>query len=401
MYKNYLIVNTGSASKKYSFYSGEKKIYNAHFEIENKDLVVSENVNGKTLKRSIPKSEYTKAVGVVLASLIENKLISSKSEVHAAAVRIVAPGDYFLENKLINKEYLKKAAEALEKVPLHLGPALQEIENIRASFGNKISLYGISDSAFHATMPLHARSYAIPVRDSKKFRLYKYGYHGISIQSVTARAKRILGKLPEKTIVCHLGGGASVTAVLKGKSIDTSMGFTPLDGLVMATRVGEIDPGAVLYLSEKLKKNNKELETYFNNECGLLGLAGSLDLREVIEMSDPVKSNDHGASKNAAIALEIYVNRIKQYIGRMAAVLGGVDLIILAGTVGERSVIVREKICSDMNFLGIEIDKKANKKLVGVETRLDKKGSKTKLLVVKTDEMEEMAKSTYAFISKR
>jgi acetate kinase len=166
------------------------------------------------------------------------------------------------------------------------------------------------------------------------------------------------------------------------------MGFTPLEGLVMATRVGDIDPGAVLYLSEKLNKNFKELEGYFNNQCGLLGLSGkSSDLRELIELE---KNGD----ADSALALETYVNRIKGYIGRMAAILGGVDLLILAGTVGERSVIMRNRICSNLEFLGIELDQDINNASNGVDVELSKAGSKTKILVIKTDEMEEIAKIT-------
>lgn len=392
MNKKYLIVNTGSASKKYAFYIEKKKVYSAHFEIENSDLVVTEVINGVSQKKSISKKEYPKSVGIVLASLIENKIIDSKKDVTCAGVRIVAPGEYFLKNKLIDKEYLKMANLALEKVPLHLGPALEEIKNIKEFFGNKTPIYGISDSAFHSTIPEHARFYAIPIKDSRKLGLYQFGYHGISVQSVISRAKDTLGKLPEKVIVCHLGGGASVTAVKNGQSIDTSMGFTPLEGLIMATRVGDIDPGAVLYLAEKLKKTGRELELYFNNKCGLLGLSGkSSDLRELIELE---KNGD----VDSTLALKIYTNKIKQYIGRMAAVLGGVDLLILAGTVGERSIVMRERICSDLKFLGIELDSKINNKSFGIEVAINKASAPAKVLVVKTDEMEEMAKSTYSLL---
>lgn len=392
MSKKYIIINTGSTSKKYAFYEDSKKVYSAYFEIENGNLIVTETINGESKKRIINKKDYPKAVGVVISSLIDNKIINSKKEITCAAVRIVAPGEYFLKNKLIDKNYLKMASLALEKVPLHLGPALEEVKNIKEFLGNKIPIFGISDSAFHSTIPEYAKYYAIPVKDSRKFGLYQFGYHGISVQSVTSRAKKILGKLPEKVIVCHLGGGASVTAVKNGKSIDTSMGFTPLEGLIMATRVGDIDPGAVLYLSEKLKKSGKELELYFNNKCGLLGLSGkSSDLRDLIE-------NEKNGDANSILALKIYVNKIKQYIGRTAAVLGGVDLIILAGTVGERSSIMRERICGDLKFLGVEIDPKINNKSFGVEVAINKSSAPTKVLVVKTDEMEEMAKSTYSLL---
>jgi acetate kinase len=254
--------------------------------------------------------------------------------------------------------------------------------------GDRKPIVGVSDSAFHATLPESAKFYAIPINDSRRLGLYRFGYHGISVQSVTSRAAAMLGRLPENVIVCHLGGGASVTAVKNGKSLDTSIGFTPLEGLVMATRVGDIDAGAVLYLSEKLKKNYKKLEHYFNNECGLLGLSGkSSDIRELL-------INEKAGEADSSLALKIYVNRIKQYIGRMAAILGGVDLIIMAGTVGERSFIMRERICDGLKFLGVELDSEINNKSEGIETEINKVGSSVKVLVVKTDEMEEMAKIT-------
>jgi len=388
MEKKYLIINTGSTSKKYSFYEGDEKIYTAHFEMEGDSLIVNETTNNGSQKKSIDKDTYDNAVGLILDSLIENKIIADREDMDLVGIRIVAPGEYFLTNRFIDEEYLKMAEAALQKVPLHLSSALAEIKNVRKFFGDNMPIAGVSDTTFHATIPESSRYYAIPIKDSRELGLARFGYHGISVQSVTSKAAETLGVLPEKTIVCHLGGGASVTAVKNGQSIDTSMGFTPLEGLVMATRIGDIDAGAVLYLSEKLGKDFKELETYFNNQCGLLGLSGkSSDIRELIELE---KNGD----ADSALALKTYVNRIKQYIGRMAATLGGVDLLILAGTVGERSFIMRERICENLEFLGIELDKELNNKSNGIDVELSKEGSKTKILVIKTDEMEEIAKIT-------
>ncbi len=386
--KKYLIVNTGSASKKYAFYKGEEKVYSGHFEMEGSDLVITENFGADNQKTILDKNDYPRAVEVVLESLIKNNVISSKEEVDLVGIRIVAPGEYFLTNRFIDDIYLAKAADALEKVPLHLGPALLEIENIKKSFGDAMPIAGVSDSAFHATIPEHAKFYAIPIADSRRLGLCRVGYHGISVQSVVSKAQETLGNLPEKIIVCHLGGGASVTAVKNGESIDTSMGFTPLEGLVMATRVGDLDPGAVLYLSEKLNKDYKELGQYFNNECGLLGLSGkSSDIRELL-------TNEQAGDADSTLALKVYVHRLKQYIGKMAADLGGVDLLILAGTVGERSFVMRERICNGLEFLGLELDQNLNNKLVGIDAEISKVNSKAKILVIKTDEMEEIAKVT-------
>lgn len=388
MQKKYLIINTGSASKKYAFYKDEDKVYTAHFEMEDGKPIVTEFFDNKKEKTNLSKKEYVEAINFILSSLVKNKIIKDRQDLDCVGIRIVAPGDYFLTNRIIDREYMKLAKIALKKVPLHLGPALDEIKIIKKSLGDKFPVYGVSDSTFHSTIPEHAKYYAIPIKDSRKFGLHMFGYHGISVQSVVSKAEKILGALPDKTIVCHLGGGGSVTAVKGGKSVDTSMGFTPLPGLVMATRVGDIDPGAVLYLSEKLKKNSKKMEKYFNNECGLLGLSGkSSDIRELLKY----ESEGH---EDSALALRTYVNRVKQQIGKMAAVLGGVDLLILAGTVGERSIVLRDRICKDMEFLGIEIDDEINGKAEGIEIEINKKDSKSKVLIVKTDEMEEIAKET-------
>lgn len=399
-----LIINTGSASKKYSIYEGEKKIYNAHFEMEPSKgegeeggYVVTEtfiNGEGKEEKIKTPISErvFERAQARLLDSIIEKKIIKNKDEINAIGIRIVAPGEYFLHNRIIDKEYLKLAKQALEKVPLHLGPALEEIKMVGKVFGDK-KVIGVSDSAFHKNLPDRAKYYAIPIEDSRTLGLQKFGYHGLSLQSVLAQTEKRLGKLPGKIIICHLGGGASITAIKDGVSVDTSMGFTPLDGLVMASRVGEIDPGAVIYLADKLRMGTNRLEEYFNNKCGLLGLSGkSSDVRDLLVLE---KDGD----KDSKLALEIYANRLKKYIGGMATVLGGLDLLIFAGTVGERSFIMRGRICDGLQFLGIDIDLEINNKSEGVEAEISRVDSKVKVLVMKTDEMEEIARGVFSVLA--
>jgi len=391
-----LIINTGSASKKYSIYEEGKKIYHAHFEMETGGYVVTETFNdaeGKEQKIKTPVSGrvFERAQVRLLDSLIEKKIIKNRDEVGAIGIRIVAPGEYFLENRIIDKEYLKMAKQALEKVPLHLGPALEEIKMAGKVWGDK-KIIGVSDSAFHKNLPDKAKYYAIPIADSRSLGLQKFGYHGISLQSVISQTEKRLGKLPSKIIICHLGGGASVTAVKDGVSVETSMGFTPLDGLVMATRVGEIDPGAVLYLGDKLGLRMSKLEEYFNNKCGLLGLSGKSD-----DVRDLLKFEAEG-DKDCHLALEIYANRLKKYIGAATAVLGGLDLLVFAGTVGERSFIMRGRICDGLQFLGVDLDMEINNKSEGVEVELNKPDAKTKVLVMKTDEMGEMAKSLLLFL---
>ncbi|BFD24993.2 MAG: acetate/propionate family kinase [Candidatus Parcubacteria bacterium] len=388
-----LIINLGSASKKYALYQDLDLIYQAHFEQEGEELIVSETVGDKKSKRCLDDNLYVESVGVVLDSLIERGIISKREDIDLVSVRIVAPGEYFLKHRLLDDEYLKMADIAVKKAPLHLAPALVEIKSVKKFFGTEQKIAAISDSAFHSTLPEKARLFAIPIADSRRLGLYRFGYHGISVQSVTAQAKEALKEIPAKTIVCHLGGGASVTALANGESIQTSLGFTPLDGLVMATRVGDIDPGAVLYLMEELKMNSDEIEAYFNSQCGLLGLSGkSSDIRQLLEL-------EAAGDKDATLALEVYVDRVCEHIARSASALNGVDLLILAGTVSERSFILRERICRRLAFLGVKIDEELNNNSSGVEVVLSAPESKVRVVVAKTDEMKEMAKDARALIA--
>ncbi len=389
-----LIVNTGSASKKYALYEEGKKIYHAHFEMEPASpaggeggYIVTEIYEEISQKTPVSERVFERALYRLIDSLIEKKIISSTKDIGAIGIRIVAPGEYFLAHRVIDKEYLKLAKKAVKKVPLHLGPALEEIKLLGKIF-DKTKIIGVSDSAFHHDLPTKAKYYAVPISDSRKLGLQKFGYHGLSIQSVISQVEKKLGKLPTKTVVCHLGGGASITAVKDGKSMDTSMGFTPLDGLVMATRVGDIDPGAAIYLQEELGLNTRKLGEYFNNKCGLLGLSGkSSDIRELLKFE---KDGD----KDSALALEIYVHRLQKHIGSAIIILGGLDLLIFAGTVGERSFIMRERICSNLRFLGLDLNKIENDKSEGIEAEISTLESKVKVLVVKTDEMEQIAQDT-------
>ena len=239
MKKNCLIVNTGSASKKYSFYIGNEKKYTAHFEKEGSALIVTETISGKKLKKELNNDDYPNSARLVIDSLVESKVLEKESDLAAVGIRVVAPGKYFLETQEISDEYVIKAEETLEKVPLHLAPTLDEIKNLKTIFKNSLPLIAVSDSAFHKNMPEENQLYSIPIEDSRKLGIYRFGYHGISIQSISCQLKTILGEMPSRVVICHLGGGASISAVKNGVSVNNTMGFTPLEGLTMATRVGE------------------------------------------------------------------------------------------------------------------------------------------------------------------
>src|SRR3989338_3039017 len=283
---------------------------------------------------NINKKDYLNSSKYLLKILKEKELIEGLETV---GVRIVAPGLYFLENKIIDKQYLEKLKEVLTSAPLHISPALDEIINLQKLLP-KIKLFGISDSAFHKTINENAKIYGLNNNETKKLELYKYGYHGISINSIISKLKVSFEEMPNKIIICHLGGGCSITAIKDQKSFDTSMGYTPLEGLYGSTRVGDIDVGAAIYLGKKLKLNYEELEEYFNKQCGFYGIGGSSDVRELLKSKN----------KEVKLTIESFVYKIKKYIGSYAAVLNGVELIVFTGAIGFNSAIIREKICKDL-----------------------------------------------------
>lgn len=385
MEKKYLIINTGSASKKYALYLGTRELLRAHFETEGKKFVVAFAVNGKTETSVLAKKEFENSLGFLIDFLGSSGLLTDTGKLSAVALRIVAPGTYFTEHRQIDAAYLKKLKNAEERAPLHIEPVLDEIALIKKLLP-RTPLFGISDSAYHATMPDLVKRYSLPKKISAKLDIFRFGYHGISFQSVVRKSQNILGQIPEKMIVCHLGSGVSITAIKNGKSIDTSMGFTPLEGVPMGTRIGNIDPGAITYIAQKLKMSPAKLENLLNTECGLLGLSGkTADVRELIALA---KKKD----KNAIVAMDSFAYNIKKYVGAYMAALGGLDLLVFTATIGERSPIMRERILSGLEHLGVIIDKKKNSELISADGLIHSGKSPVKIAVLLTDELQEMAR---------
>jgi len=394
MDKKYLIVNTGSASKKYALYNDGGEIAFIHLEKEENDYVSTVRISGKSETVKISKTDYEKSLGYIFYLLKSKNIISSKTDINGVGIRVVAPGVYFQSNKVIDSKYINNLKSALKRAPLHLEVIFAEIKKSKLFFGNKTKLIGISDSEFHSTMPQKAKNYAIDSRHAEKYEIYRYGYHGISARSIVNKLEK-KGQLPSKLIVCHIGGGVSVMAIKDGKSIETSMGFTPLEGVIMANRVGDIDAGAVIYLSEMLKLQDLELTQYFNKKCGLLGLSGGLsnDIRELL------KAEEESGDVRAINALDTYVYKIQKQIGASFVALGGLDTIVFSGTVGERSYKMRKRICRGLESLGIVIDQKINECTDGVECFLNTNESKIKIEVVKTDEMNQIFTETRKILS--
>lgn len=391
--KKYLVVNLGSASKKYALYEDGKELFFAHYEKEGNDVIVTEGKNGERIKSVITPKDYEISAKRLVDLLIASGCITTTKDIGAVGFRVVAPGEYFNATKLIDDEYRAKLAQEYEIAPLHVAAVSKGIEEVYALF-QETPFVAVSDSAFHAELPEYARTYALPTEDAKKLSLYRYGYHGISIRSVLHTIQELTGALPSRVIVCHLGGGASVTAVKDGKSIDTSMGFTPLEGLVMATRVGDIDSGALIYLAKKLGLSLEALDEYLNHQCGLLGLSGGEEsgVRELLALE---KAGD----ANAKLALAVFVYRIKKYIGAYAAALGGLDMIVFTATIGERSSVTRARVCEGLVFLGIQLDEVKNNFNIGATSDFIDDGKlSVRVAVIKTNEMEQILKDMTAFL---
>ena len=373
MERKNLIVNIGSTSKKYALYF-EKEL--VRFTLNN-DLTGKYKVNGNWFEIKIKSTDYLHSVNFIIDFLIKNYFITTKNEISKIAVRIVSPGVYFQKHRLIDSTFISKLKTSLDMAPLHIKPALEEINMLKKEFP-KIKMYGISDSEFHSSLPDVTKYYGISKKHSDNLQIYRYGYHGISIRSVLRIVNEKLGKVPERIIVCHLGGGCSITAIKNSKSLDTSMGFTPLDGMIMSTRSGILDPSVVNYLSKTLKLNSDKIEEMLNNQSGLLGISGSeSSVKELLK-----KSNE-----NSKLAIDKFVYDIVKFVSSYYSILNGLDLIVFTGAIGAESVKIRKVVCDSLNCLGIFIDDEKN---LDNNNFLQDKKSRVKILALETDEISEM-----------
>ena len=389
-----IIINSGSVSKKYALYGGEELLLSAHFEILPKEFQMHLK-KGETFSRSerISKENFDHAFDFFVDLLIKSKIIEKETDIVGVAFRIVAPGLTFQKDQIIDKNYLAKIDEVAENSLIHI-KAMRDEMNQAIERLPKTTHFAISDSSFHITNPEQARRYAISNKITEAIELYRYGYHGISVSSIVEHLK-VENKLPARMIVCHLGGGASLTAVLNGKSLENSMGYTPLEGIPMSTRCGNIDAGAVLAMMDYEDYEPSEMKEILFHESGLQAISEvSSDTRDLIEQME-------AGNKKATLALDIYTHAIKKYLGAYMAILGGLDLIVFTATVGERSYKLREKICQNLEHLGIKLDLDLNKKLNEQEGYINKPGSEVSILIKKTDEMAEMARRTYKLLENK
>ena len=388
-----LVVNCGSSSIKYKLFDADslKGISSGLLErIGSRPAVLRHEVGGASAKREVDVSNHRQGLELILRVLLEAepKAIRSLEEIVAVGHRVVHGGDAFFESTLVDEKVLEALRKWSHLAPLHNPPNIAGIEAAR-SLLPRVPQVAVFDTAFHQTMPETAYLYAIPFELYEKLGIRRYGFHGTSHKYVAQKAAEILGVPIEKLriITCHLGNGCSITAVKNGRSIDTSMGFTPLEGLVMGTRSGDIDPSIVFYLIGE-GFSPREVEDMLNKKSGLLGVSGvSNDIRDVEREAE-------AGSKRARLALEIFAYRAKKYIGAYAAVLGGLDVLVFTGGIGENDPLMRRMICGNMGFLGLEIDEEANRVTVGKTGVISGKQSRIKILVIPTDEELAIAEET-------
>ncbi len=394
-----LVINAGSSSLKYQLINMETEEVLAKGTCERIGIAggkLTHKAHGQTfvIEKELP--DHTEAISLVLKELVDKTagVIESMDEIDAVGHRVVASGETFTETTLVTDETMKLLEPLSELAPLHNPAAILGINACRAVMPNK-KMAMVFDTSFHATLPPYAYLYGIDYEDYQKYKVRKYGFHGTSHKFVSQEAARYLGKKPEelKIVTCHLGNGSSISAVKGGKCIDTSMGFTPLAGVPMGTRSGDIDFAAVEFLCRKKGMTLEEGGVYLNKKCGMLGVSGvSSDFRDLTAAAEE-------GNERAQLALDMFGYCCKKYVGAYMAALGGLDAIVFTAGVGENTPSVRAAVCSDMEAFGIELDNEKNaQKNDGTIREISAQTSRVKVLVIPTNEELVIARETAALL---
>jgi acetate kinase len=394
-----LVLNCGSSSIKYQLFDMETKTVLAKGGIEKIGL------EGSFLKLTLPDGEkvtltkdipeHTTGVRFIFSVLTgeEYGVVKSISEIDAVGHRMVHGGEKFSKSVLLNDEVMETFIACTDLAPLH-NPANIKGVNAVKDIAPDMPQVGVFDTSFHQTLPDYAYMYAVPYELYENYGVRRYGFHGTSHRYISKRVCEFLGVNPEeqKIITCNIGNGGSIAAVKNGKCVDTTMGLTPLEGLMMGTRSGDIDPGAISFIMDKLQLDSKGLSDLLNKKSGVLGVSGvSSDMREV-------DAAEKEGNYRAKLANTMYYYRIKKYIGAYAAAMGGVDIIVFAGGVGENQIHCRAAVLEGLEFLGIELDEERNN-IRGEEAVLSSDASKVKVVLIPTDEELMIASDTYEIIS--
>lgn len=396
-----IVLNCGSSSIKYQLFEMPSK------QVLAKGLVDKIGLKGASIKHKRADGTEAKIEGEILdhqagieyllGILMSEKYGSIKSlhEIDAVGHRVVHAGEKFSGSVYINDEVVHALEECIDLAPLHNPPNLKGIYAMKALLP-EVPQVGVFDTAFHQTMPPKAYLYGIPYALYEKYKVRRYGFHGTSHKYVSARACEILGLDydQQKIITCHLGNGASMAAICKGKSVDTTMGMTPIEGLIMGTRAGDLDVGALLYIADKEETSIQFTSTLVNKFSGMLGISGvSSDMRDIEVAAE-------GGNERAKVAMEMYQYRVRKYIGAFAAAMGGLDLIVFTGGIGENDTVTRTRSLDGLGFLGVDINEELSLKTRGKEMLISTPESKVKVIVVPTDEELMIATDTFDICEK-
>ena len=381
-----LVINPGSTSKKYALYENGALMYSMYFERTGDGFGICREKNKEQQKcETIEPHVYKKALEYFVAQAVADEVIKSAKDIDAVGVRIVAPGTPFTKHQMLTDAYLALLDKAKDVAPLHAPAILDEIYAAKALVSHA-ALYGISDSAFHTSMPDHRRKIGIPRKDVNDYDINRFGYHGLSMSSIARRSESFFGVAPDRMIVCHIGGGISVTALHYQESVDTSMGYSPASGVMMGSRVGMFDADALVALmTKKGIRDIEALPQYLNKESGFMGLVGFSDLRLVL---NKFTEGDECATQ----AMEMFRYQLQRLIGGHYAILGGLDAIVLTGTASVRNSFLRGYLLEGLGSLGVLLDEERNNELIGKEGMIHSERGDVSVGVMKNDEMGEIAR---------
>lgn len=394
-----LVINCGSSSLKYQLINMDNEGVLAQGLVERIGIegsILTQKVNGEKYIIKEPMENHKDAIKLVLEALVDEKhgVIKNMDEISAVGHRVVHGGEKYSKSVLVDEDVMAYLEECVKLAPLHNRPNIIGIEACKALMPNT-PMAVVFDTAFHGTMPKEAYSYALPYELYKENGIRKYGFHGTSHKYVSGKVAEVLGKDIKdlKIVTCHLGNGVSLTAVKNGKSIDTTMGFTPLAGMPMGTRSGDIDPAIVIYLIKELGYSVDEVNEILNKKSGILGISGlSSDFRDVRDAA--YKKGD----ERSLLAIDIYTYKIRTQIGAYAAAMGGLDVIVFTAGIGENADMIREGCLKNLEFLGVYLDKEKNKQN-GEIAEISKDDSKVKVFVIPTNEELMIAKETMELLN--
>ncbi|NUM81510.1 acetate kinase [bacterium] len=410
---NILVLNTGSSSVKFQVIetnleliekNADRKIASGLIDRIGSESIITFRVHetGAAFKQTAPIRDHKIAVDKIIKWIVSKEAnlntIKSLNDIHAVGHRVVHGGETLTSSVLLDDAVIREIEDCIELAPLHNPANLKGIYAVQEIFGKGIKQAAVFDTAFHHTIPDYAYLYAIPYQLYRRYKIRRYGFHGTSHRYVAYRYRTINQIAKEKVnlITLHLGNGCSICAIKNGKSFDTSMGMTPLEGLVMGTRSGDLDPAIIQFLTLKEGYSLAEVETIFNKQSGLLGISGlTNDMRELIAEAD-----EHD-DRRAKLAIEIFCYRVRKYIGAYTAAMGGIDGIVFTGGIGENSDRIRQKVCEGLDWFGVKMDQNANKNLnAGKEGKFSASDSKVALWVIPTNEELLIARDTVRCIEK-